>query len=91
MPPPSNVTEDSDVCAPCPRQGRIQPLWISRVITTPMERHRTPRHQLCYTPLTTTLFGCLTGEKGGENYTCLHVGERQLSYLQLQAKGKEWV
>lgn len=86
MPPPLNVAKDSDVCAPCPSQGGIQPLWISWAITPPKERH-----QLCYTPLTTALFGCLTGKKGGENYTCLHVGERQLSYLHLQAKGKEWV
>jgi len=35
------------------------------------------------------LFGFLTGKKGGENYTCLRVGERQLSYIHLQTKGKE--
>lgn len=61
---------------------------ITLVNTHPRSCSTTPAQQLCYTPLT-IVFGFLTGKKYGENYTCLLVGERQLSYPHVQSKGKE--
>lgn len=74
--------------SPQARWGSV-PCGIALVNTHPRSCSPTPAHQLCSTPLT-TLLGFLTGKKKhGENYTCLLVGERQLSYPHVQTKGKE--
>lgn len=69
----------------------LSPSGITPANATSEEQHHRPSALtlLRYTSLTTTLIGFLTGKKGDENYTCLHAGERQLSYLHLQIKGKE--